>query len=88
MLTEHIRRNAVDGLVHRLSPAVAEIVRQDLIQSVGNALRMQQRQAKVSLHAIANMLRHQVEIKVESEKLDEFIQKQIHGNGNEEWGAW
>jgi hypothetical protein len=34
---------AVAELVERLDPRVAEIVRQDLIQSVGNALRYQRR---------------------------------------------
>lgn len=75
-----MRHIAVDGLMHRLSPGVREVVRQDLIQKVGNALRMHQRQAQADLHAIAAMLRHQAQTK----ELDEFIQQEISA----EWGAW
>lgn len=75
---------SINGLVGRLSPQVAEIVRQDLIQSVGNALRIQQRQAHVALHSIAILLNHQLELKVEEEKLDQFIQSDTAI----EWGAW
>jgi hypothetical protein len=84
VLTAHIRKNAIDGLVHRLSPDVAEIVRQDLIQSVGNALRMQQRQGQAALQSIAFLLRHQLDLKIEEEKLDQFIQSEAAA----EWGAW
>jgi hypothetical protein len=78
-----VRRKAVSDLVGRLSPAAVEFVRQDLIQSVGNALRMQQRQARAELRSIAVLLRHQVEVA----ELSEIVatEASVSQTG---WGDW